>query len=87
MTIDPPEYSILILVKANTSDIISKNTRVTYRLPGGYRRFSDKFNPGITLYYWKYADSRRRASYTYGGLHFGNGHWFWIPEPWRFIKN
>ena len=78
--------SAILIFKVNTNDIINNNVSVTFNLPGGYRNFKDKLNPGLTMYRWKYTNPGSRIGMAYDGLYFARGHWFWIPKPWRFVK-
>ena len=53
---------------------------------GGYEDVAGLMKPGLTLYTWRYREPGRKVGIKYDGLYFVNGHWVWIPKPYRLLK-
>jgi hypothetical protein len=73
----------LLLTKATTDDMKQWTKQVEADFPGGYKRIADKFQPGLTVYRWKYVKPGEKSGMAFDGLIFVNNHWTWFPKPWR----
>ena len=81
----PPGNTELLFSKATTEDLQKWTPQAEADFPGGYKRIAAKFQPGFTVYRWKYAKPGEKSGMAYDGLIFVNNHWAWFPKPWRVL--
>lgn len=80
-----PANTEVLLSKATTDDLKAWTPQAEADFPGGYKRIADKFQPGLTVYRWKYAKPGEKLGMAFDGLIFVNNHWAWFPKPWRVL--
>lgn len=67
-----------------TEDIIAWSEKAK-ELPGGYERVKDKFKKGLVIYRFKFVKPGSKLGTANDGLVFVNGHWAFVPKPWKAI--
>jgi hypothetical protein len=75
-----------LLVWAATTEEIKSGKGDAKYLPGGYRRAAEFLKSGLKVYRWKFVQPGERLGMAYDGLYLVNGHWVWVPKPWRLLK-
>jgi hypothetical protein len=79
-----PGQTEVSISKATTDDIRAwRGTAM--ELPGGYQEIRAHVKPGLTIYAWEYREPGSTSGMSYNGLSYVNGHWVWVPEPWRAL--
>jgi hypothetical protein len=81
-----PENTEIIINKATTDDIKAWTNDVKMSFPGGYQKVGPFFNPGLTVYQWKYIKPSETSGMSFDGLIYVNNHWAWFPKPYRIAK-
>jgi hypothetical protein len=79
---DPGQTEIRIS-KATTEDISAWTPEARQQFPGGYEKIRGEFKPGLTVYSWKYIKPGEERGIAYDGLVHVNGHWTFLPKPYR----
>lgn len=64
----------------SVDDIKGWAKAVSDELPGGYKRVGPKLKPGVTTCEFKI------GGIAYDALMFANGKWYFVPKPFRAIK-
>ncbi|HEX8493766.1 MAG TPA: hypothetical protein VF658_13060 [Pyrinomonadaceae bacterium] len=54
--------------------------------PGGYKDAGALFKPGLDLYKFDFLAPGEERGMAYDALVYVNGHWRFIPKPWRLAK-
>ena len=72
----------LLLSSATADDFKAGNDKAD-KFPGGYKKLVGKLKPGVVLYRWKFVKPGSTIGMAYDGLAHVNGHWVFIPKPWR----
>ncbi len=67
-----------------TEDIAAWNEKAK-DLPGGYERIKDKLKKGLVVYRFKFVKPGSKLGTANDGLIFVNGHWVFVPKPWKAI--
>ncbi len=80
-----PGQSELLIWWATTDDLIA-GAPVAGHFPGGYKRAAEYMNPGFPIVRFKFVKPGETAGMAYDGLIWVNGHWAWMPKPWRMIE-
>lgn len=79
-----PDQTDLKLFAAKVDEIASgKGQGVEF--PGGYKKVIAQFKPGVTIYAWRFVRPGEKTGMAYDGLVFVNGHFVWLPKPWRAL--
>ncbi len=78
-----PANSELELTKATSEEIKAWSPEVRAEFPGGYQRLGSLLKPGVTIYRWKYLKPGETLGMAFDGLAHVNGHWVFIPKPFR----
>lgn len=68
-----------------SSDNIQKGTGLD-EFPGGYKDAGALFKPGLTLYKFDFLEPGAERGMAFDALVYVNGHWRFIPKPWRLAK-
>jgi hypothetical protein len=80
-----PENTELLFWKATSEELQSWVGDAATSFPGGYKEVASKYQPGLTVYRWKYAKPGETLGMAYDGLIYVNNHWAWFPKPWRML--
>jgi hypothetical protein len=80
-----PEQTEALVDKATTDDVIAWNANANNILPGGYEEVKTKFNKGLPLYRFKFVKPGEKLGMAYDGLIYVNGHWVFVPKPWKYL--
>lgn len=79
-----PDQTDLKLFAAKVDEIANgKGQGVEF--PGGYKKVIAQFKPGVTIYAWRFVRPGEKTGMAYDGLVFVNGHFVWLPKPWRAL--
>lgn len=54
--------------------------------PGGYKDAGALFKPGLDLYKFDFLAPGEERGMAYDALVYVNGHWRFLPKPWRLAK-
>lgn len=68
----------------STDDI--KNGVGLDAFPGGYKDSGALFKPGLNLYKFEFKEPGAEYGMAYDALVYVNGHWRFIPKPWRLAR-
>jgi hypothetical protein len=68
-----------------TTDNIKSGTGMD-DFPGGYKDAGALFKPGLTLYKFDFLEPGAERGMAYDALVYVNGHWRFLPKPWRLAK-
>ncbi len=79
-----PGQTNIKLVSIKTDDI-QKGLDIS-SFPGGYKDAGALFKPGLTLYKFDFKEPDAEFGMAYDALVYVNGHWRFIPKPWRLAK-
>lgn len=80
------EQTEAIVQKATTDDIVAWNATASNVLPGGYEDVKGSFNKGFSVYRFSYVKPGEKLGMAFDGLIHVNGHWVFIPKPWKFLR-
>jgi hypothetical protein len=83
--IKPKPGQTISKVYSVSSDDIQKGTGLD-EFPGGYKGAGTLFKPGLTLYKFDFLEPGKEYGMSYDALVYVNGHWRFIPKPWRLAK-
>ena len=78
-----PTQTQLTVFKTTSDDL--KAGRWTEGFPGGYKNAAKIFNPGFTIYAFKWTEPGKQEGFSGDGLTFINGGWVILPKPWRIL--
>ncbi|HEX7997220.1 MAG TPA: hypothetical protein VF528_02290 [Pyrinomonadaceae bacterium] len=73
----------------NVSSVSTENIKQGVGMgdfPGGYKDAGDLFKPGLTLYKFEFKEPGAENGMAYDALVYVNGHWRFLPKPWRLAK-
>jgi hypothetical protein len=84
--ITPKEGQTELLLWQATVDELKNGTGYSRNFPGGYQKASHHIQPGHTIYRFKFVRPGKTLGMAYDGLVFINGHWVFIPKPWRVVN-
>ncbi len=79
-----PDQTDLKLFSATVEEL-AKGEGDAKEFPGGYKKVIPLFKPGLTIYAWRFVRPGEKIGTAYDGLVFVNGHFVWLPKPWRFV--
>lgn len=79
-----PDQTDLKLFSATVEEL-AKGEGDAKEFPGGYKKAIASFKPGLTIYAWRFVRPGEKIGTAYDGLVFVNGHFVWLPKPWRFV--
>jgi hypothetical protein len=68
-----------------TTDHIKSGTGLD-DFPGGYKDAGAIFKPGLTLYKFDFLEPGAERGMAFDALVYVNGHWRFLPKPWRLAK-
>jgi hypothetical protein len=54
--------------------------------PGGYKDAGALFKPGLDLYKFDFLEPGKELGMAYDALVYVNGHWRFLPKPWRLAR-
>lgn len=54
--------------------------------PGGYKDAGALFKPGLTLYKFDFLEPGAERGMAFDALVYVNGHWRFLPKPWRLAR-
>ncbi len=74
-----------ILIWHTRTDELMAGSDMLANFPGGYKRVSEFMNPGYPLVRFKFVAPGEELGMAYDGLFWVNGHWAWMPKPWRML--
>lgn len=80
-----PDQTEVLIAAVSTEDIAAWNDNAK-ALPGGYEKIKDKFKKGLVVYRFKYVVPGETLGMANDGLIHVNGHWVFVPKPWRGEK-
>ena len=80
-----PGQSELLLWRSTTDKLIAGDA-VLDHFPGGYRRVLEHMNPGFPVVRFKFVKPGEKLGMAFDGLFWVNGHWAWMPKPWRMLE-
>jgi len=74
-----------VLFMSASSDDFKTGAEPARKFPGGYKHIADKLKPGVTWYAWKFVKPGETSGMAFDGLAYVNGHWVWVPKPFRAV--
>ncbi len=80
-----PGQSELLLWRSTTDALIAGDPVLEY-FPGGYARVLEHMNPGFPVVRFKFVEPGEELGMAFDGLFWVNGHWAWMPKPWRMLE-
>ncbi len=80
-----PGQSEVLLFEA-TTDQIKAGDEAAKDFPGGYAQVTDKLQPGVTVYRFKFVEPGKDIGMAFDGLVHVNGRWTIFPKPWRALR-
>lgn len=79
-----PDQTDLKLFGAKVEEL-DKGQGEANEFPGGYKKVIKQFRPGLTIYAWRFVRPGEKIGTAYDGLVFVNGHFVWLPKPWKAL--
>lgn len=79
-----PGQTTYKVVSVSTDNI--KNGVGLDAFPGGYKDAGALFKPGLDLYKFDFLAPGEERGMAYDALVYVNGHWRFLPKPWRLAK-
>lgn len=85
--VGPKEGQTEVIFHAATTEDFVGATDAAKKFPGGYGRVAAKLKPAVTWYAWKYVKPGETQGMAFDGLAHVNGHWVWVPKPFRALMD
>jgi hypothetical protein len=83
--IKPKPGQTTFKVSSVSTDNLKKGTGLD-DFPGGYKDAGAMFKPGLDLYRFEFKEPGAEHGMSYDALVYVNGHWRFIPKPWRLAR-
>lgn len=81
VVIDPkPKQKDLKIVSATGADLASGSAK---DFPGGYKTIGKHLTPTVTVFKVTFSEPGKKNGKSFEGLSNVNGHWVFVPKPWR----
>jgi hypothetical protein len=81
-----PDQTEVRIAKATTDEIAAWTPEARSVVPGGYEKIREQFKSGLVVYTWDYVKPGEESGMAFNGLVHVNGHWVFVPKPWRVLE-
>ena len=76
----------VLLWGATSADIKAWQGNAADQFPGGWKGVGASLKEGLTFYRFKFVKPGETLGMAFDGLVHVNGHWVWVPKPYRAIR-
>jgi hypothetical protein len=83
--IKPKEGQTELKMWKATTDELKEGKGESNNFPGGYKDAAAHLKSGLTVYRWKFVKPGETLGMSFDGLYHVNGHWAFVPKPWRLL--
>jgi hypothetical protein len=80
-----PGQTELLFWGATTEEIVKWEGFAKDKFPGGWKGIGKHLSEGLKFYRWKFVKPGKTIGMAFDGLVYVNGHWVFVPKPYRFL--